>query len=319
MEQEIGPRPVHPAIVIIVTLVAVMLGFQVIGPMIGFFVALPLYPGSLMEMTESLKAPMKDPDMKNTLYLMQGFGTLFGLILVPLYVLAKLHRSASALFKGQMYIQPLVMVVGIVMIFMMVNSVFIEWNQNITLPEGIEKWARSTEEQLAELTRYLTKFDSGAQVALALVVIAVLPAIGEELVFRGIIQREFYRGTNNIHVAIWVSAAIFSAIHIQFYGFVPRMLLGALFGYLYYWSGNLWMPILAHFINNGFTVVAMYLYQRGTVEMDIEDAKAAPWSAVLTSAVITVALLYLFKKFYEKRRPVDFADNTNSDNATLIP
>ena len=54
-------------------------------------------------------------------------------------------------------------------------------------------------------------------------------------------------------------------------------------------------------------------------DMDIEDAKAAPWSAVLTSAVITVALLYLFKKFYEKRRPADFTDNTNSDNATLIP
>lgn len=319
MEQEISPRPVHPAIVIIVTLVAVMLGFQVIGPMIGFFVALPLYSGSLMEMTESLKEPMQDPEMKNTLYLMQGFGTLFGLILVPLYVLAKFHRSASALFRGAMYFQPLVIVAGIVMIFMMVNSVFIEWNQNITFPESIEKWARGTEEQLAELTKYLTKFDSGGQVALALVVIAILPAIGEELVFRGIIQREFYRGTNNIHVAIWVSAAIFSAIHVQFYGFVPRMLLGALFGYLYYWSGNLWMPILAHFINNGFTVVAMYLYQRGTVEMDIEDAKAAPWPAVLTSAVITVALLYLFKKFYEKRRPADFDNNTNSDNATLIP
>ncbi len=318
MEQEIGARPVHPAIVIIATLVVVMLGFQVVGPMIGFFIALPLYSGSVMEMAESLKDPMHDPQMKNTLYLMQGFGTLFGLILVPIYVLAKFHRSATALFKGPVYIQPVVLVVGIVMIFMLVNSVFIEWNQNITLPEGIEKWARGTEEQLAELTKYLTKFDSNGQVALALVVIAILPAIGEELVFRGIIQREFFRGTNNIHVAIWVSAAIFSAIHIQFYGFVPRMLLGALFGYLYYWSGNLWMPILAHFINNGFTVIAMYLYQRGSVTMDIEKAEAAPWSAVLTSAVITVALLYLFKKFYEKRRPADFTDNTNSDNATLI-
>jgi membrane protease YdiL (CAAX protease family) len=154
---------------------------------------------------------------------------------------------------------------------------------------------------------------------LAVVVIAVLPAIGEELVFRGIIQRELFRGTNNIHVAIWISAAIFSAIHIQFYGFVPRMLLGALFGYLYYWSGNLWMPIIAHFINNGFTVVAMYLYQQGSVKMDIENAEAAPWSSVLFSAVITTALLYFFKKFYEKRRPVNFSDNTNQDNTTLIP
>ena len=76
----------------------------------------------------------------------------------------------------------------------------------------------------------MTDFNS-TRSALGLLVIALLPAIGEELVFRGILQRELWRGTLNIHVAIWVSAAIFSAIHMQFYGFVPRLLLGALFGY----------------------------------------------------------------------------------------
>ncbi|SKC73259.1 CPBP family intramembrane glutamic endopeptidase [Ohtaekwangia koreensis] len=319
MEQEIGARNVHPAVVILITLGAVFLGFQVVGPMIGFFFALPFYPGSVIEMTESLKNPLSDPGMKVPLFLMQGFGTLFGLILVPMYILKKFHRSVADLFKETIYMQAVLMIGAIVIVFMIVNSVFIEWNQNVTFPSGIEKWAKATEEQLAELTKYLTKFDSTGQMLLAVVVIAVLPAIGEELVFRGIIQRELFRGTNNIHVAIWISAAIFSAIHIQFYGFVPRMLLGALFGYLYYWSGNLWMPIIAHFINNGFTVVAMYLYQQGSVKMDIENAEAAPWSAVLFSAVITTALLYIFKKFYEKRRSVNFSDNTNEDNSTLIP
>ncbi|WP_333818931.1 CPBP family intramembrane glutamic endopeptidase [Ohtaekwangia sp.] len=306
MELETRARQTHPAVVIIITLVAVLLGFQVIGPMIGFFVALPFYPGSLMEMTEALKDPMHDAGMKIPLYLMQGFGTLFGLIVVPTIMLRKFRDPLTSLFSKDIPVQAVALVILIVMVFMITNSFFIEWNQHITLPPGIEKWAKATEEQLAELTKYLTQFDSSAQIIIALIVIAILPAIGEELVFRGILQKEFYRASNNIHVAIWVSAAIFSAIHLQFYGFVPRMLLGALFGYVYYWSGNLWIPILAHFVNNGFTVVAMYLYQKGTVEMDIESSKAAPWPAVAGCGLVTVLLLYIFKKIYEKHKPQKF-------------
>jgi hypothetical protein len=123
----------------------------------------------------------------------------------------------------------------------------------------------------------------------------------EELVFRGIIQREFYRATRNIHVSIWVSAAIFSAIHIQFYGFVPRMLLGALFGYLYYWSGSLTMSMLAHLFNNGMMVVALYYYQQGALDIDVESTEAAPWPIVAISTAATGLLGFLFWKFYRER------------------
>ncbi|HEY9045626.1 MAG TPA: type II CAAX endopeptidase family protein [Ohtaekwangia sp.] len=319
MELKTQARQTHPAVVILITLVAVLMGFQVVGPMIGFFVALPFYPGTLLEMTEALKDPTSDPNMKVPLYLMQGFGTLFGLILVPMFLLTRFHESLTDLFRKAIPVQAALLIGLIVMVFMITNSFFIEWNKDIHLPSGIEEWAKSTEEQLGELTEYLTSFDSQAQVFLALIVIAVLPAIGEELVFRGIIQREFFRASNNIHLAIWTSAAIFSAIHLQFYGFVPRMLLGALFGYVYYWSGNLWIPVLAHFINNGFTVIAMYLYQQGSVKMDIESSEAAPWPAVAGCGVATVLLLYIFKKMYEKHKATELLNNTNEDHTTLVP
>jgi membrane protease YdiL (CAAX protease family) len=88
----------------------------------------------------------------------------------------------------------------------------------------------------------------------------------------------------------------------QFFGFVPRMLLGALFGYLYVWSGNLLLPMIAHFVNNGFSVLMMYLYQRGAITMDMDSPEAAPWPLpwplVASLTLVFVALLFYFKKYH---------------------
>jgi uncharacterized protein len=304
MEQLKHPRPV---VSILVTLVAVLIGFQLVGPMIGLVLSIPFYEGNIFEMTEGMKNPTSQPEMRNVLFIMQGSGTLFGLIIIPALLLQKQKRPLPALFRQRVYLLPVLIVALLVITFMIVNSIFIEWNQNIEFPralEGFEKWAKSTEQQLARLTEFLTKFDSVGQLILAMVVIAILPAIGEEIVFRGMIQNDFHRATGNIHISIWVSAILFSAIHLQFYGFVPRVLLGALFGYLYYWSGDLVMAIVAHFVNNGFTVLAMYFYQRGAIDVDIEKTESAPPSAVIVSVILTIALLVIFKKFYQNRTSI---------------
>ncbi len=148
---------------------------------------------------------------------------------------------------------------------------------------------------------FFTAFDSSGDFLLGVVVIALLPAIGEELVFRGMLQPELFRATGNHHAAIWISAIIFSAFHLQFFGFVPRMLLGALFGYLYVWSGNLLIPMLAHFVNNGFSVLMMYLYQKGTIPIDLDAPEAAPWPLVVGFTTVFIALMYYFKKFYQSQ------------------
>ncbi len=265
----------NPFIIILITLLVSFFGFQVAGSLIGFFLAIPFYPGSMSEMINSMTSPENDPRMKIPMFIMQGFGSFFGLILIPTLMLRAWRQPVTQFFDKKIPLLPIILTFGILMSFMVVNSVFIDWNQNITFPEfmsGLEKMARSMEDKLAEVTAYLTHFDSFGQFAIAFVVIAVIPAFGEEIVFRGIIQNEFYRGTKNIHIAIWMSAIIFSAFHIQFFGFVPRMLLGALFGYLYYWSGNLYLAVLAHFLNNGASVIAMYFYQQGKIPIDIETA-----------------------------------------------
>src|SRR5688500_4702926 len=189
---------------------------------------------------------------------------------------------------------------------MAVNSIFIEWNAKFDFPEfaqEFETWAREREETAAELTEFLTSFASRGELILALIIIAVLPAIGEEIVFRRLIQNELYRGTKNIHVSIWFAAILFSAIHFQFFGFVPRLLLGALFGYLYYWSGNLTLAILAHFVNNGFSVLLLYFYQQGAFDYTVESPEALPAHFIMISAICTGGLLYYFYKYFEHRKP----------------
>jgi uncharacterized protein len=307
-ENDLSPHPGrHPMINLIMILLFVGLGFIFVGPMIGFFVALPFYEGSMTDMIDAVQDPVNHPELKIPLYIVQGFATLVGLILAPAVFMMGNQTSITRFFRNNKteWI-PVIITAFVVIVFMAVNSVFIEWNAGFQFPEfarNFETWARDRENEATQLTEFLTKFDSPGELFLALFVIAVLPAIGEEIVFRGLIQNELYRGTKNIHVAIWVSAILFSAIHLQFFGFLPRLLLGALFGYLYYWSGNLVLAITAHFVNNGASVVAMYFYQRGAFEFDLETPQSAPISVVMFSALLTGGLLYYFYKYFEHRKP----------------
>jgi membrane protease YdiL (CAAX protease family) len=308
LENELKSRPErHPFINLVLILLFVGLGFVFVGPMIGFFAALPFYEGSMTDMITNVQDAANHPELKIPLYIVQAFATLVGLILAPAAFMVGNRTSITTFFRNQntQWI-PVIVTAFVVIVFMAVNSIFIEWNAGFQFPEfakNFEAWARDRENEATQLTEFLTKFDSTGELILALVVIAVLPAIGEELVFRGLIQNELFRGTKNIHVAIWVSAILFSAIHLQFFGFLPRLLLGALFGYLYYWSGNLTLAMVAHFVNNGVSVVAMYFYQRGAFEFDLETPEAAPANLVIISALLTGGLLYYFYKYFEHRKP----------------
>jgi membrane protease YdiL (CAAX protease family) len=170
-----------------------------------------------------------------------------------------------------------------------------ELNSNMTLPDwlsGVEKWMRNSEEKAAKLTEAFLNVDTRWGLMFNLFMIAFLPAIGEELLFRGVIQRIFTNMTNNHHWGIWISAILFSALHMQFYGFVPRMLLGVLFGYLLVWSGSIWLPILAHFLNNSIAVVAMYMIDNNMLNPEIEEVGSTSDSYYM--AALSLGLLFVF-------------------------
>jgi hypothetical protein len=159
--------------------------------------------------------------------------------------------------------------------------------------KGLEYWMRDSEDKAAKLTEKFLVINSPLDLLLAIFMIAVLPALGEELLFRGVIQRIIGEWSRNIHVGIWCSAILFSALHMQFYGFVPRMLLGVMLGYLYAWSGTLWLPIIAHFINNAAAVILSYLFKQGTISVDADKiGTQSDTRSILISVVLTALLLW---------------------------
>jgi membrane protease YdiL (CAAX protease family) len=296
----------HSFLTLLLILVGICIGFVVVGPLVGFLLAMPFYDGSMLELAEALQDPPNHPDVKVPMYILQASATLVGLIATPMILLRVSRRYQTGLFAhNDFHWTPFLLIPLIVLAFMAVNSIFVEWNAGLHFPSFLkefEEWARANEEQRAATIEFMTTFASPMELIVALVVIAVIPAIGEEFVFRGLFQSELKRLTGNVHVAIWFSAFLFSAFHIQFFGFVPRLLLGGLFGYLYAWSRSLLIPIFAHFVNNAVAVLSLYYYQRGTTDFSLESPEAAPWPYVVGGAIATVFLLKYFKAFYDGQR-----------------
>lgn len=300
-ESLVSDKP--PLTALLLIFAVVFIGFIVIGPMVGMMFAMVMYDGNILT---DILSNSPEPKVFYPLMIVQGTASFIGLVLLPgLYVRYVEQKPLAPFFKKE---NNLALRIGIICLlgvsFIIAISPITEWNMTFEFPESMKAfgaWAREQEDKLAEMTKFLTHFDSVGAFLVGLLVIAILPAIGEEFVFRGLIQNELWRGSKNIHIAIWVSAFLFSAIHLQFFGFLPRFLLGALFGYLYYWSGNLWIPMIAHFFNNGFSLTLIYLQTLGISKIDMEDDTAAPLSWVVICAVAVFALLYFFKNQYSSR------------------
>jgi uncharacterized protein len=289
-----------PLTSLILIFAVIFIGFAIVGPLVGLAIGGAMYEGNLMQdMVDN--TPGEHAFVP--LMVMQACASFIGLILLPaLYVRYTEQKPLAPFFKREHNLPLTVLLICLLGVsFIVALSPITAWNMNVEFPEALKAfgdWARAQEDKLAEMTKFLTTFNSVGEFLIALVVIAIIPGIGEEFVFRGLIQNELYRSSKNIHISIWVAAILFSAIHMQFFGFLPRMFLGALFGYLYYWSGNLWIPIIGHIFNNGFALTMLYLHSLGVSDLNVEDETAAPFSAVAFCAIATFALLYYFRKQY---------------------
>lgn len=172
-------------------------------------------------------------------------------------------------------------------------------NQKMSLPgfmKGIEEWMFRMEEAGKIVIEKFAKVHTASGLIINIIMIGVLPALGEEMLFRGTIQPLMKKWLRNNHAAVWVTAFVFSAMHFQFYGFIPRMLLGAVMGYMLVWSGSLWLPILAHFVNNTTGVMLYFLYYNNVVNIDPDHlGYADKILPLLVSTIIMIASMYVFK------------------------
>ena len=181
-------------------------------------------------------------------------------------------------------------------------------NSRIVLPESlgfIEQILKQQEETAAALTEQFLQADNIGVLLLNIGLMALLPALAEEVSFRGTLQQILAQGKlkGQIHIAIWATAFIFSAIHMQFYGFVPRMLMGAMFGYIFVWTGTLWVPILMHFTNNGLAVMAYYLIGENEESKNIADTFGAGdtwWVGVISLLITSLGLLIFYRRTHTR-------------------
>jgi len=202
-------------------------------------------------------------------------------------------------------------VLGLTLISMLVAIPFLnltyKFNQQLSFPEWFPAWLKDMEHWMAdmeksqgEILEKILQVTNGWDLLFVILIVGVLTGIGEEFIFRGVLQNIFAKVTRNPHAVIWIVAFIFSAIHLQFYGFIPRLLLGAYLGYLLYYTQNIWTPVLAHFTNNSVSIICTYIF-RNTPEK-AEALDEIGYGSTIEWAFISLALFaFLFWEIRKKR------------------
>ena len=231
----------------------------------------------------------------------------FGLFILPAIALA--YLTSNNLKKGLSISTPINIKVAVLAVISTLLAIpFInllaQWNTSWHLPsflENIENWMRSKQAASDQLMELILVMDSPFEISINILMMAILPAIGEELLFRGAIQKILIGWLKNPHIAILVTAIFFSAFHMQFLGFFSRMLLGMLFGYLFYYSKNIWTAIFAHFTNNMLALVLAIVYGAEMSEESFEN----PYNPLLIAFSISTFMTSGFLIWvYQKKQLV---------------
>lgn len=297
----------HPAWLRLILLGVIIVASLFLLSMLGLLIATAIFGPGVTENLSSLNQ-LSDPAAVRQLKFFQIISQL-GLFIIPaiLFTLLSSSNRTAYLQMGKpvpalhLLAAPAIMLLGLPLI-----NLLLEWNMALSLPDsmaGLEQWMRASEDQAARVTEaFLLSAETG-DLIVNILMIAILPALGEELIFRGLLQRLLHEWIKNIHIAIIISAMVFSFIHFQFYGFLPRFLMGMLFGYLLYWSGSLWVPILAHLVNNGTAVIVAWVSVKYFPEMDFNTFGRSDqlWVNLCSAAAVILVLLVCWLR--RRRQP----------------
>ena len=307
-----GMKPFSQLIFSLFVMVISVLVFM----LLSIILAIPFFGMSSL-ITSLTPAGMNTPEGMVFLKYFQVVQSI-GLFVVPAFILGWLYHGNSSEYlqinRTTDFPTYLYAGLSILLLIPLINYIG-EINNQMKLPEslsGLENWMRTMEDTAKVLTDKFMKVEGISGLLFNVFMIAILPALGEELLFRGVIQRIFINMTKNYHWGIWIAAFIFSAFHMQFYGFLPRMLLGAMFGYLLVWTGTMWAPILAHFVNNTMGVIGYYLIDKGSISKDIEQWGTGPeqFPLVLFSlASVSLLLFLIYRNSIKTKIPAHPSDS----------
>lgn len=275
------------------------LGFQ-LAIALAFLAVLAFFSG-LGEDTGALMQYKNDPGMITMLKIIQAVAVFFVFILPVLLFSTILRKEKLKFLNLGKFPKLLHLSIGLLICIVALPLVSgtAALNSEMHLPaalSNVENWMRAKEQSAGQTIELFFADKSTGGFILNLFVVAFMAGLSEEIFFRGLIQRLFIDNKVNLHVSVWITAILFSAIHLQFFGFIPRMLLGAVLGYLYAYTNNLWVPVLAHTVNNAVAVVMIFVTGKITDDPLSKNEEVVGWPLILASTLlVTGMILFLFK------------------------
>lgn len=281
-------------------LIGLILIFTIITAFGGLFIGEFWLDVGLMNLAQIISHPVSEEAINFTRF--YQFLNQLGVFILPVLLYSflisnklseNLHLNKKP--KGQ----SVVLSVALIFIVLPFLNYLTQWNMNINFPEslaGIENWMHEKEELAGMLTEAMLKGTSIYVLMANIIVVGLMAALGEELMFRGALLSIFEDIFKNEHAAVIITSIIFSAIHFQFFGFFPRLLMGLILGYLMVFTKNLWVPIIMHFINNSASVILYYLNNTDVTTTKSETfGSSDSYLIILGSLIVTLVVLGVIK------------------------
>ncbi len=292
--------------------IGLVLLFSVLSAFSGLLVGRMWLNVSLAELAQMISNPVSAQEISFLRF--YQFINQIGIFILPVLMLMLFttgKMSKNLLLNKTPSLVAIVITVLLVYVSLPFNGYLVSLNEDIAFPqilEGVADWMRNKEEQARILIEAILTSDSLTILAINMVVVALMPAIGEELFFRGVLQKLFHQITNNVHWAVIISAFLFSFFHLQFFGFLPRFYMGLVLGYAFVFTRNLWIPIVMHFVNNASTVLLYYLHHTGVVQTQAEDFGTTQNVVyIIGSGLMTIWLMVML---YQRMGSDRFIKNT---------
>jgi len=309
-------KKVHPLLQLLIFAGMAVGCFMIIG-FIGTLILSKATGIDLMTLADPDKWDYADPSLLTFLRGMLVVQFL-ALYIIPVFLFARFCDAKPTHYLGLTSAKPIYFILGITVL--LVALPFVDWTgtiNNALIPEttSIGKWMKESEEATAKQIGFMLKRDTVQDLFMNLVLVAVFAGVGEELFFRGVLQRLFIKFFKSPWAGILVTAFIFSAIHLQFYGFIPRFILGILLGLMYWYSGSLWPSIIAHFVYDAFAVVMIWfnpaLADQESVTVSLGNKTLLATISLLLIIIIVILMKKRSTNSYETVYARDNIDDSN--------
>lgn len=302
---------VSPALKIVFSLLIILLAWFI-------FQAFALFSGIYIFKLDLNQAfyilnNLNDPSGVNFLKYVQGL-TSIGLFIVSSFIIASFLDNEPLKFlylKNSPDIKNIFLIFILIVIIQPFSNLMTEINESIEFSgylENIYKYMENKEEKMKKIMETFLTPAGKWTLLVNIIVIALIPAIGEELIFRGVFQKLFISLFKNINWGIIITAFIFSALHLQFLSFMPRFILGLIFGYLVLWSNSLWPAIIAHFINNALAVIYFHFHYAGKIGNELELLGSPGYGLIygIMSIFFSALIIYFIYINYKESDPKRF-------------